>query len=144
MQPPAAAQLPTCCCCLSPPGCLHQSQEIIEWSDGLGLEQLMVAAAALRDQAHAAITFSPKVFIPLTRLCRDSCGYCTFAQPPLAVRRAYMTLEEVLAVAHLGAQQGCTEALFTLGEPKEMPLPCLGFRAYCTACSPPASLLNMQ
>jgi FO synthase len=57
-----------------------------------------------------------QVFLPLTRLCRDSCGYCTFAQPPQPGRRAYMTLEEVLAVARLGAQQGCTEALFTLGE----------------------------
>lgn len=57
-----------------------------------------------------------QVFIPLTRLCRDSCGYCTFAQPPKPGRRCYMTLEEVLLVAQLGAAQGCTEALFTLGE----------------------------
>lgn len=56
-----------------------------------------------------------QVFIPLTRLCRDSCGYCTFAQPPKPGCRAYMTLEEVLAVCRLGAEQGCTEALFTLG-----------------------------
>jgi 2-iminoacetate synthase ThiH len=58
----------------------------------------------------------PQVFIPLTRLCRDSCGYCTFAQPLQPGRRAYMTLQEVLQVAQLGAEQGCTEALFTLGE----------------------------
>lgn len=57
----------------------------------------------------------PQVFIPLTRLCRDSCGYCTFAQPPKPGRRAYMTLDEVLAVCRLGAEQGCKEALFTLG-----------------------------
>jgi len=56
-----------------------------------------------------------QVFIPLTRLCRDACGYCTFAQPPARGRRAYMTLEEVLSVARLGAAQGCCEALFTLG-----------------------------
>lgn len=145
----------------------------------------MAAAAAVRDAAHRHITFSPKVFIPLTRLCRDrcvpppcrqrcastaqphlfwvqqagsgsgaapgpllctpggqplhapylgkpargaqawpslvlpacSCGYCTFAMPPAPGRRAYMTMEEVLAVARMGAEQGCTEALFTLGEP---------------------------
>lgn len=57
-----------------------------------------------------------QVFIPLTRLCRDTCGYCTFAQPPRPGVRIYMTLEEVLAVARQGAAQGCTEALFTLGE----------------------------
>ena len=61
------------------------------------------------------ITFSPKVFLPLTRLCRDTCGYCTFAQSPKPGIRAYMTLEEVLAIAETGAAQGCTEALFTLG-----------------------------
>ena len=56
-----------------------------------------------------------QVFIPLTRLCRDSCGYCTFAQPPKPGARAYMTLEEVVQVAQMGAEQGCTEVLFTLG-----------------------------
>ena len=58
-----------------------------------------------------------QVFIPLTRLCRDSCGYCTFAQPPVPGRRCFMTLEEMLSVARLGAEAGCTEALFTLGVP---------------------------
>ena len=53
--------------------------------------------------------------MPLTRLCRDACGYCTFAQPPVPGRRAYMTLPEVLDVAHRGVELGCTEALFTLG-----------------------------
>ena len=57
-----------------------------------------------------------QVFIPLTRLCQDACGYCTFAQPPAPGRRCYMTLQEVLQVARTGAAQGCTEALFTLGE----------------------------
>ena len=55
------------------------------------------------------------MFTPLTRLCRDACGYCTFAQPPVPGRRSYMTMEEVLQVASLGAQQGCAEILFTLG-----------------------------
>lgn len=62
------------------------------------------------------ITYSPKVFVPLTQLCRDRCGYCTFAQPPSHHRAAYMPLAEVSAVATSGAQAGCHEALFTLGE----------------------------
>ena len=87
-----------------------------------GHAALCAEAAALRDSRAAPhrvrrlLTFSPKVFIPLTRLCRDACGYCTFARPPVAGRRAYMTLDEVVAVAKLGAAQGCSEALFTLGE----------------------------
>ena len=57
-----------------------------------------------------------QVFIPLTRLCRNECGYCTFALPPAPGRRTYMTVEEVLSIARTGAAQGCTEALFTLGK----------------------------
>ena len=55
------------------------------------------------------------MFTPLTRLCRDACGYCTFAQPPIPGRRSYMTMDEVLQVAAIGVQQGCAEILFTLG-----------------------------
>ncbi len=62
------------------------------------------------------ITYSPKVFIPLTMLCRDRCGYCTFAQSPAHLASAYLPIEEVLAVARAGAEAGCHEALFTLGE----------------------------
>jgi FO synthase len=62
------------------------------------------------------VTYSPKVFIPLTKLCRDRCGYCTFAQAPAHLPSAYLTPDEVLAIAHAGAQVGCHEALFTLGE----------------------------
>lgn len=79
------------------------------------LDELMRHASSLRDQSHHLITFSPKVFIPLTRLCRDNCGYCTFALDPVPTKRAFMTIDEVLHVARLGAEQGCTEALFTLG-----------------------------
>ena len=57
-----------------------------------------------------------QVFLPLTRLCRDACGYCTFAQPPRAGRRCYMTVDEMVDIARAGAELGCTEALFTLGE----------------------------
>ncbi len=84
------------------------------------LAELMAAAAARRDAAHGVrITFSPKVFIPLTMLCRDKCGYCTFAKPPAHVMSPYLELEEVLAIARRGAELGCHEALFTLGEAPE-------------------------
>jgi FO synthase len=81
---------------------------------------LLEAAAALRDSATGpTVTFSRKVFIPLTKLCRDSCGYCTFAHPPRAGQAAYMTLDEVVDVATAGEAAGCREALFTLGEKPE-------------------------
>ena len=82
---------------------------------------LMVEAARLRDSAHGdVVTYSRKVFIPLTRLCRDVCSYCTFAQKPQAGRGAYLTPEEVLAIARAGREAGCTEALFTLGDKPEL------------------------
>ena len=66
------------------------------------------------------VTYSPKVFIPLTTLCRDVCGYCTFARPPRRGERAFMTEDEVLAIARAGAAAGCREALFTLGDKPEL------------------------
>jgi FO synthase len=66
------------------------------------------------------VTYSPKVFIPLTKLCRDVCHYCTFARPPRRGERAYMTADEVLGVARAGAEAGCHEALFTLGDKPEL------------------------
>jgi FO synthase len=77
-------------------------------------------AAASRHRRSTRITYSPKVFIPLTRLCNDSCTYCTFVQPPARLAAPYMTPEEVLAVARQGAKAGCHEALFTLGERPEL------------------------
>ncbi len=65
------------------------------------------------------VTYSPKVFIPLTMLCRDRCGYCTFAQSPARLTAPYLTPDEVLAIATRGAEAGCHEALFTLGEAPE-------------------------
>lgn len=65
------------------------------------------------------ITFSPKVFLPLTQLCRDRCGYCTFAQAPAHLPAPYLSIDEMLAVARAGAEAGCHEALFTLGEAPE-------------------------
>ena len=85
------------------------------------LGELMEQAAELRDQGHGhVVSYSPKVFIPLTKLCRDVCHYCTFAQPPRAGQRAYMSIEEVLDIARAGADAGCHEALFTLGDKPEL------------------------
>jgi FO synthase len=85
------------------------------------LDELCVEARALRDEGHGnLVTYSPKVFIPLTKLCRDVCHYCTFAHPPRRGERAYMTIDEVLAVARAGAAVGCREALFTLGDKPEL------------------------
>ena len=78
------------------------------------------AARAVRDDyAGPRITFSKKVFIPLTKLCRDACAYCTFAHPPVPGERAYLTLDEVVAIARQGEAAGCKEALFTLGDKPE-------------------------
>jgi FO synthase len=88
------------------------------------LRQLMEQAAALRDAGFGqAVTYSRKVFIPLTQLCRDVCHYCTFAQPPRPGERAYLTLDEAVDVARRGAEQGCREALFTLGDRPELRYP---------------------
>ena len=88
------------------------------------LPALMQRAAALRDAGFGrAVSYSRKVFIPLTQLCRDVCHYCTFAQPPRPGERAYMTLDEVLDVARQGAAAGCREALFTLGDKPELRYP---------------------
>src|SRR5256886_227443 len=91
---------------------------------GASLADLMTAAAATRDaQFGTRVTFSPKVFIPLTMLCRDRCGYCTFAKAPARVAAPYLTPDEVLAIARRGAELGCWEALFTLGEAPEARYP---------------------
>ena len=85
------------------------------------LDELCADARALRDQGHGRlVTYSPKVFIPLTKLCRDVCHYCTFAHPPRRGERAYMSIDEVLGVARAGAAAGCREALFTLGDKPEL------------------------
>src|SRR5262245_53809794 len=85
------------------------------------LDGMMEVAADLRDQGHGRmISYSRKVFIPLTKLCRDSCHYCTFAHPPVRGERCYLSPDEVLAIAHAGAAVGCHEALFTLGDKPEL------------------------
>ncbi|MGI8606464.1 MAG: 7,8-didemethyl-8-hydroxy-5-deazariboflavin synthase CofG, partial [Gaiellaceae bacterium] len=84
------------------------------------LDDLLAEARSLRAEGSGSVvTYSPKVFIPLTKLCRDVCHYCTFARPPRRGERAYLTPNEVLAIAREGAAAGCHEALFTLGDKPE-------------------------
>ncbi len=92
----------------------HLVSEILAAS----LDDLLAEARAVRRADR--ITYSPKVFIPLTTLCRDVCGYCTFARPPRRGERAYLPVDDVLAIARAGAAAGCTEALFTLGDKPEL------------------------
>src|SRR5262245_44244547 len=79
-----------------------------------------VCAEARSLRRSRIVTYSPKVFIPLTMLCRDVCHYCTFARPPRRGERAYLREDEVLAIAREGAAAGCHEALFTLGDKPEL------------------------
>lgn len=85
------------------------------------VEGLLPIAAEIRDQGYGdVVSFSPKVFIPLTKLCRDTCSYCTFAQPPRRGQRAYLAPDEVLEIARAAQRAGCKEALFTLGDKPEL------------------------
>ena len=85
---------------------------------------MLEVAAAVRDRSKGrTVSYSKKVFIPLTHLCRDYCGYCTFRADPEAGVPAYMTPEEVLAVADAGRRAGCKEALFSLGDQPERVFP---------------------
>jgi FO synthase len=87
---------------------------------GEELERLLSMAGRLRDLGHGrVVTYSPKVFIPLTMLCRDRCHYCTFAKPPARLERPYLAPQEVVAIAEAGRRLGCKEALFTLGDRPE-------------------------
>eukprot|EP00897_Mesotaenium_endlicherianum_P002100 jgi/Mesen1/1918/ME000144S01045 len=103
----------------------HPSKEVLESLSSVPLEELTSTAAAVRDKRPDSniVTFSPKVFIPLTRLCRDACAYCTFAVSPRDGQRCYMSPDEVLAIAKEGEAAGCTEALFTLGDKPELRYP---------------------
>jgi FO synthase len=90
------------------------------FTDGDNLQALIAAAAELRDRHKGrVVTFSPKVFVPLTNLCRDFCGYCTFRKAPDEPGAKTMMLEEVLSVVGQGKLLGCTEVLFSLGDKPE-------------------------
>jgi FO synthase len=91
------------------------------WLETAPLPELLAAAVEKRDATYGRlVSYSRKVFIPLTKLCRDVCHYCTFAERPRAGHAAYLSADEVLAIAKAGQVAGCTEALFTLGDKPEL------------------------
>jgi FO synthase len=97
----------------------ERAYELIS-AQGSQLVELMLAASRLRERYKGRlVTYSRKVFIPLTNLCRDKCGYCTFAKPPSSPDARTLSPDEVLAIARAGREQGCKEALFSLGEKPE-------------------------
>ncbi|MFC7504112.1 bifunctional FO biosynthesis protein CofGH [Nocardioides sp. CPCC 206347] len=94
--------------------------DLTRWST----QDLVAEATRLRDLAFGTrLTYSPKVFVPLTQLCRDRCGYCTFATAPRSLPAPYLSPDEILSIASRGADAGCHEALFTLGENPEARYP---------------------
>jgi FO synthase len=101
-------------------GVAPSADDALALGDANDLEPLLEAAAALRDRGFGGVvTFSKKVFLPLTHLCRDICHYCVFARPPRRGEAAYMSREQVLDQARVAAAAGCKEALFTLGDQPE-------------------------
>ncbi len=109
----------------TPTACVRPSpDEALSLAQATDLSALINEASALRDVGFGnVVTYSRKVFVPLTQLCRDVCHYCTFAQPPRPGERAYLTMDEVVAIARQGAAAGCREALFTLGDKPESRYP---------------------
>lgn len=102
-------------------GEMLSDQQSLSLADFDDTEALVRVASILRDRGHQnVITYSRKVFIPLTHLCRDVCHYCTFARTPKKIEQPYMPIEEVLELCRQGASVGCQEALFTLGEKPEL------------------------
>src|SRR5438034_8326005 len=103
----------------------HGEAAVLLHARGADLDRLLGYAGRARDAGLTAagrpgvITYSRKVFIPLTRLCRDRCGYCTFATVPGKLAAPYLSADEVLGIARRGAELGCKEALFTLGDRPE-------------------------
>src|SRR5688572_32957911 len=91
-------------------GATPTEAEAVLLADETDLAPLLVAASRLRDSGHRnVVSYSKKVFIPLTQLCRDVCHYCTFAKPPVPGQRAYMTPDEVLAIAREIGRASCRE-----------------------------------
>lgn len=99
-------------------------EEALELAESASLEELLEAAREVREQGKGkTVSFSKKVFIPLTTLCRDYCSYCTFRKDPGQPGAHFMTPEEVLALAEQGRRAGCKEALFSLGDQPERIFP---------------------
>ena len=97
-----------------------RAEEVLARLDRLAPATLLAQARSLREAGHGPrVSYSRKVFIPLTRLCRNTCGYCTFVRGPKQVAHPYLRPDEVLEIARLGAGAGCKEALFTLGDRPE-------------------------
>jgi FO synthase len=97
-----------------------RAAEVLAGLDRLAPATLAAQARSLREAGHGRrVSYSRKVFIPLTRLCRNTCGYCTFVRGPKQVAYPYLRPDEVLEIARLGAASGCKEALFTLGDRPE-------------------------
>ena len=102
-------------------GAVLSDAEVLGLEADLPLAELMAAAGHVRDIGRPGIvSYSPKVFLPLTFLCRDSCHYCTFAKAPRSLKSPYMAIDEMVAIARRGAEVGCREALFTLGDQPEL------------------------
>ena len=102
-------------------GDVLSEQQALSLADFEDTAKLVEAASLVRDFGHCnVITYSRKVFIPLTHLCRDVCHYCTFARTPRKIEQPYMPVEDVLELCRQGASLGCQEALFTLGEKPEL------------------------
>jgi FO synthase len=102
-------------------GCLPSESEALAMAGYKDTAQLMSYAGQIRDRGYRnVVTYSRKVFVPLTHLCRDVCHYCTFAQTPKKVSSPFMSEDEVLDLVRQGAAQGCKEALLTLGEKPEL------------------------
>jgi FO synthase len=96
-------------------------EQLLASLETMPLSELFQRAQDLRHAGHGtAISYSRKVFIPLTHLCRDVCGYCSFAKAPREVAKPYLSPEEVLVIARAGEKAGCHEALFTLGDKPEL------------------------
>src|ERR1700674_5623631 len=99
----------------------EEADRLLAEVESAPLPLLLETARALGREGHGnVIGYSRKVFIPLTRLCRDVCAYCTFAVGPRQAGAAYLSAEEVLAIARAGREAGCREALFTLGDKPEL------------------------
>ncbi len=99
---------------------LPTTQQLLRLGQEQPLGRLLEASASLRDEGWGElVTYSPKVFIPLTELCRDVCHYCTYAKTPRRLSQPYLTPDQVLAIARAGREAGCREALFTLGDQPE-------------------------
>lgn len=99
----------------------YDAEAIWALAERVTLGEMQRLAAASRDRGHGSIiTYSPKVFIPLTQLCRDVCHYCTFAKTPGGGHAPYLTPDQVLDIARAGERAGCREALFTLGDKPEL------------------------